>query len=61
MILQIIFSIAVKASGIKYPVEMDSIGILFAVGMTLCIYFGTMFILKFKNRTSVERITYDFG
>ena len=61
MILQIIFSIAVKASGIKYPVEIDIFGIAISIIMTLVIYFGTMFVLRLKNKVSVERITYDFG
>lgn len=61
MILNIIFSIAVKASGIKYPVELDGIGILIAVAMTMIVYFGTMFVLKQRNRKTMEKIRYDFG
>ena len=60
MILQIIFSIAVKTSGIKYPVKIDGLGIAISAGMTVAIYFGTMFVLSLKNRLSLERITYDF-
>lgn len=60
VILNIIFSIAVKSSGIKYPIQLDILGVAFAVAMTVIIYFGTMLILKLKNRTAMESITYDF-
>ncbi|SFC13007.1 ABC transporter permease [Butyrivibrio sp. YAB3001] len=61
MIMQIIFSIAVKASGIKYPAEIDPKGILVSVCMTTIIYYGTMFILKHKKKLGVEEARYDFS
>lgn len=59
MIMQIILSIAVKASGIKYPAQIDPRGILTSVCMTTIIYYGTMFILKRRKKLGVEETRYD--
>ncbi len=50
LILNIIFSIAVKASGIKYPVTIDALSIIFAAVLTCIVYFGSMSVMKHRNK-----------
>lgn len=60
VILNLICSIAVKASGIRYPSDLDAAGIAFAVLMTCIVYFGTMLVLRFRNSGNMEKIRNDF-
>jgi ABC-type antimicrobial peptide transport system permease subunit len=59
-ILNLICSIAVKASGVRYPSDPDAVGIAFAVLMTLIVYFGTMLVLRFRHNGNMEKILNDF-
>ena len=59
-ILNLICSIAVKASGVRYPSDLDAAGVGFAVLMTFIVYFGTMLVLRFKHNGNMEKILNDF-
>ena len=59
-ILNLICSIAVKASGVRYPSDPDAVGIGFAVLMTFIVYFGTMLVLRFRHNGNMEKILNDF-
>ncbi|HRR75790.1 MAG TPA: ABC transporter permease [Ruminococcus sp.] len=59
-ILNLICSIAVKASGVRYPSDLDAVGIGFAVLMTFIVYFGTMLVLRLKHNGNMEKILNDF-
>lgn len=59
-ILNLICSIAVKSSGIRYPSDLDGVGIAFAVLMSFVVYFGTMLMLRFRHNGNMEKILNDF-
>ena len=59
-ILNLICSIAVKSSGIRYPSDLDIVGIAFAVLMSLVVYFGTMLMLRLRHNENMEKILNDF-